>query len=433
MTMRTNETPGEIMSRLKRELANLEPVSRRETITNLLTPGALVPDRFYFQSEVRYQTRGRRFEYSGAVLRNDLSVSSTSIAFDVVRGVAGFRNIVGGSGYTSTPTVTIAPPSSPLESGHIQARAFAIVENGSVGRIIVVDAGLGYTSELEVTISGGGGSGATAAATLTEVDALSIFNEDDYVFIASAGESLVDGVEGGVNTEQMRITDASANPITVVRNVRGTGAASYTAGSRIYRRRGSRYSMYPVWNTENIVSWWPLTMYSRGREVANKDVEHDLVETAGEIYHFTNAWFRGDPTVPGTVSRQYNHFNVGGGLGAMAEAVLGDTEDTRDKVVLIRIPEGGNGSGYTSAPIIMITGGGGSGAMATAILGLSDSDSDKVVAVRVDASGSGYTSVPDVAIAPANATRALHSDDFQLGDSSGVAAFSIGFRVRVRN
>ena len=64
----------------------------------------------------------------------------------------------GGSGYTSSPTVTI--------SGN--ATAFATVQDGRIDKVKLISKGSGYTTVPTVTISGGGGSGATASAKITE-------------------------------------------------------------------------------------------------------------------------------------------------------------------------------------------------------------------------------------------------------------------------
>lgn len=69
-----------------------------------------------------------------------------------------------GSGYTSTPTVTISAPS--LAYG-TTASAIATVVSNKVSSITVTNAGSGYTSAPTVTISGGGGSGATATASVS--------------------------------------------------------------------------------------------------------------------------------------------------------------------------------------------------------------------------------------------------------------------------
>lgn len=73
---------------------------------------------------------------------------------------------VGGSGYTSAPTVTINAPDGPV--GGVQA---VITANAPVGGAItgytIVTAGSGYVTPPTVTVSGGGGTGATCVVTLT--------------------------------------------------------------------------------------------------------------------------------------------------------------------------------------------------------------------------------------------------------------------------
>ncbi len=56
----------------------------------------------------------------------------------------------GGSGYTSSPTITIHPPTTPWG---ISAQAIATVRNGSIVEVDLVSSGRGYTSLPKVTIS----------------------------------------------------------------------------------------------------------------------------------------------------------------------------------------------------------------------------------------------------------------------------------------
>ena len=72
-----------------------------------------------------------------------------------------------GSGYTTTPTVTL---SAPQLSGGTQALASAVISAGAVVAIIVDNQGDGYTSAPTVSITGGNGSGAAATAFLDTVD-----------------------------------------------------------------------------------------------------------------------------------------------------------------------------------------------------------------------------------------------------------------------
>jgi hypothetical protein len=68
--------------------------------------------------------------------------------------------LTGGSGYTSSPLVSI------YGSNGIGASATAIITNGIVSRVLVNTSGSGYTSEPIVTITGGGGTAATAKAVI---------------------------------------------------------------------------------------------------------------------------------------------------------------------------------------------------------------------------------------------------------------------------
>lgn len=66
----------------------------------------------------------------------------------------------GGTGYTSTPTVSFSG------GGGSGAVAQALLNGGVVVGFVIINSGQNYTSAPTVTISGGGGSGATAVATI---------------------------------------------------------------------------------------------------------------------------------------------------------------------------------------------------------------------------------------------------------------------------
>ena len=79
-----------------------------------------------------------------------------------------------GSGYTSTPTITIAPPPFPPR----KATSTADIVNGFVVGAKIADGGFGYDTAPTVLLIGGGGSGATATATVVNgmVTAITIIN-----------------------------------------------------------------------------------------------------------------------------------------------------------------------------------------------------------------------------------------------------------------
>ena len=70
----------------------------------------------------------------------------------------------GGTGYTSSPTVTISAPSTPWG---VQAQAVAEVKNGSVTAIEIVSSGRGYETTPTVTISSPNVGVNTATATIS--------------------------------------------------------------------------------------------------------------------------------------------------------------------------------------------------------------------------------------------------------------------------
>ena len=69
----------------------------------------------------------------------------------------------GGSGYTSTPTVTLDDPSGP--NGET-ATAFATLDGEVIDTITIISSGSQYTGTPDVTISGGGGSSGAATASM---------------------------------------------------------------------------------------------------------------------------------------------------------------------------------------------------------------------------------------------------------------------------
>jgi len=73
----------------------------------------------------------------------------------------------GGSGYTSTPTVTVAAPTGPGVA--VRSTASATVENGVVTAVTILSSGSQYEVVPAVTFSGGGGADAAATAVLDPI------------------------------------------------------------------------------------------------------------------------------------------------------------------------------------------------------------------------------------------------------------------------
>lgn len=90
--------------------------------------------------------------------------------------IAGYTNLVGGSGYV-TPVATITPPDFPSNFGAnpngLQATAQAIQTGGVITDIIITNAGDGYFSPIiTITDATGPGTGATASLTTTPINTL---------------------------------------------------------------------------------------------------------------------------------------------------------------------------------------------------------------------------------------------------------------------
>jgi hypothetical protein len=79
----------------------------------------------------------------------------------------------GGSGYTSTPTITLSAPPNTVDA--VQATVGPItISNGVIVAIAVGNQGRGYITPPVVTITGGGGGGATATSQIRIVDIVNV-------------------------------------------------------------------------------------------------------------------------------------------------------------------------------------------------------------------------------------------------------------------
>jgi len=179
-----------------------------------------------------------------------------------------------GYGYTSTPTVTISPPTS-----GITATAVAITTSvgnvRSIKEIRLTNAGLGYTSTNPptITISGGGGSGAAATATIVSGGVLSLsVTEAGRGYFGSLPTVTISGPSVGQTAtaipvvssgrlSSIQITNAGSGytsipTVTISSPTSGVGTFFYneeitgqssgvTARVRNYKRRTDIDSQYP--------------------------------------------------------------------------------------------------------------------------------------------------------------------------------------------
>lgn len=77
----------------------------------------------------------------------------------VMEAVGAVTVTAGGSGYSSDTTVVFSDP-DPGSPGQGTAKGYAVVEDGSIVRVAIVDPGEGYSSVPKVTVHGSAGSGA---------------------------------------------------------------------------------------------------------------------------------------------------------------------------------------------------------------------------------------------------------------------------------
>ena len=111
-----------------------------------------VPSQNQFELNVGVSTLAHTYVSGGTAKINvNRPFDGQSVYFDDLYNSVG-KIIVGsgGTGYTSTPTLTIEPPST---SWGIQATAVAEVKNGSIVAIDIVSSGRGYTTLPSVTVS----------------------------------------------------------------------------------------------------------------------------------------------------------------------------------------------------------------------------------------------------------------------------------------
>lgn len=148
----------------------------------------------------------------------------------VAIGAVGSIGIVnGGSGFTTTPAVTI---SAPNQTGGIQAEAEAIITANSVSSIILTEGGTGYTSPPTITITGGGGANANAVCSLVTfatgtVSVLVTNGGTGYTNVANTVVTISGG--GGANAAGQAIL-SGGQLVNVIMTNAGSG---YTNSSNI--------------------------------------------------------------------------------------------------------------------------------------------------------------------------------------------------------
>ena len=127
--------------------------------------------------------------------------------------------IEGGSGYTTSPLVSI------VGGGGSGASATAIVTRGSVSRILINDGGTGYTSRPEINIVGGAGSGAEAVAQVR--------GPIQSITIDNGGEGYVKKPEVSLSSGSGAVAQAIVNAGRIISIAIISGGSGYTTAPEI--------------------------------------------------------------------------------------------------------------------------------------------------------------------------------------------------------
>ena len=142
-----------------------------------------------------------------------------------------------GSGYSSTPNVAIS--TAPFGAGNVDATAVAITTTRagifSIDRILLTNAGVGYTTPPSVTITGGGGVGAAATAAVE----LSNFGIIDF--------TLSNNGIGYASKPTVTITGVSSSPASAEVNL----LADNTISDIFLKNAGIGYTVTPTVTISN--------------------------------------------------------------------------------------------------------------------------------------------------------------------------------------
>ena len=124
-----------------------------------------VPSTTTFSVNVGISTVAHTYQSGGtAKIDVDRPYDGQLVYFDkLYKQVKSITVTNGGSGYTSTPTITVGAPTGP--SGET-ASAYATLDGTTIKSITLISSGSQYLSTPDITISGGGGDNGAATATM---------------------------------------------------------------------------------------------------------------------------------------------------------------------------------------------------------------------------------------------------------------------------
>ena len=178
---------------------------------------------------------GAHVRIDGCVGTETLNSSYTTTT--VTNGSVSLITITnGGSGYTSSPTVTFTAPQN---QGGVTATGTAIVSGGEVVDIRITIAGSGYTAPPSIIFNntGSGGTAASATASINNIGKTTNYNNGYYVEVLSP------------YSVALYYNSAKTQPVT------GTGLEPYQGGGYIWNY-GAFVLEQPLWDLTNTDRLW---------------------------------------------------------------------------------------------------------------------------------------------------------------------------------
>ncbi|PWB54837.1 MAG: hypothetical protein C3F06_03435 [Candidatus Methanoperedenaceae archaeon] len=290
------------------------------------------------------------------------------------------------------------PPVVNIMGGNgTNATGLATVQKGVVTDIMIMNGGSGYNSTPNVTVTGIDGSGATASATITgPVTALTLIDGGSGYTLApnvtiSAPTSIggitatADAIISGAVSSLMLVNGAGyTSPNVSISGGGGAGANATAYGSVdniMITNTGSGYIAPVV-----VISAPTLPGGINAAATVNGSVDNITVLDPGSGY-IAPVVVISAPTLPG-------------GINAAATAII----DINGNITGITLDNGG--SGYTTAPVVSITGANTTGAIAFSTINVSG--------ITLDSGGSNYTTAPAVSITGANTSGTIVSSTINV-------------------
>jgi uncharacterized delta-60 repeat protein len=339
-----------------------------------VAPGGISLTQRYFV----INASGSTFQVATSIGGAPVDFITTPGSSVVFTSTAGVGRVVGyvmtneGSGYTSTPTVTITatPPTS-------AASAVAVTEDGIVTGIEILSPGAGYLDPPQVRFSAGTG---------------------EVGIISHAGTEAVAAIQDGQVTGVTLTAPGGACGVVSTVNLTAEGAVS----SIVLDQTGYGFTSVPTLDFGRTL----LRTAQASAALAANSLSGIAVTNPGAGYVSVPLVTIGTTGWQGYTAAPRVSFVVNGIKGAIATATR-----SGNTIAAVSIVDGG--AGYVVPPTVNFQGGGGSGAVATANL-----TGNRVSSITMTSFGSGYTSTPNVSFTANGVTYPIATSNISAGKVS---------------